>query len=266
MGRLNYITITRPDISFPVSVVSQFLQSPCDSHWDAMIRILLYIKGTPGQRVLYENKGHTQIVGYCDANWAGSPADIRSTSGYCVFTGDNLISWKSKKQDVVVRSSAKAEYRAMALTTCKLIWIKQLIQELRFEKDDQMMLVCDNQAALHIAYNPVFHERTKHIEVDCHFIREKIASRCITISFVNSSDQLADISLSHSEVQGFSSSVTSLVHITPICYTLRESVENHRIFLEYPLIYSLPFLYIIFLLFVLYLFFLLCVFLTYINR
>ncbi|RVX22575.1 Retrovirus-related Pol polyprotein from transposon RE2 [Vitis vinifera] len=122
------------------------------SHWDAVIRILRYIKSTPGQGVLYENRGHTQVVGYTDADWAGSPTDRRSTSGYCVFIG-----------------------------------------ELRFGKDEQMKLICDNQAALHIASNPVFHERTKHIEVDCHFIREKIASGCVATSFVNSNDQLADI-------------------------------------------------------------------------
>ncbi|RVW25612.1 Retrovirus-related Pol polyprotein from transposon RE1 [Vitis vinifera] len=179
VGKLNYLTITRPDISFPVSVVSQFLQSPCDSHWDVVIRILRYIKSTPGQGVLYENRGHTQVVGYTDADWAGSPTDRRSTSGYCVFIGGNLISWKSKKQDVVVRSSAEAEYRAMALATCELIWLRHLLRELRFGKDEQMKLICDNQAALHIASNPVFHERTKHIEVDCHFIREKIASGCV---------------------------------------------------------------------------------------
>ncbi|RVW39420.1 Retrovirus-related Pol polyprotein from transposon RE1 [Vitis vinifera] len=193
VGKLNYLTITRPDISFPVSVVSQFLQSPCDSHWDAVIRILRYIKSTPGQGVLYENRGHTQVVGYTDADWAGSPTDRRSTSGYCVFIGGNLISWKSKKQDVVARSSAEAEYRAMALATCELIWLRHLLQELRFGKDEQMKLICDNQAALHIASNPVFHERTKHIEVDCHFIREKIASGCVATSFINSNDQLADI-------------------------------------------------------------------------
>ena len=193
VGKLNYLTITRPDISFPVSVVSQFLQSPCDSHWDAVIRILRYIKSTPGQGVLYENRGHTQVIGYTDADWAGSPTDRRSTSGYCVFISGNLISWKSKKQHVVARSSAEAEYRAMALATCELIWLRHLLQELRFGKGEQMKLICDNQAALHIASNPVFHERTKHIEVDCHFIREKIASGCIATSFVNSNDQLADI-------------------------------------------------------------------------
>ena len=98
----------------------------------------------------------------------------------------------SKKWDVIARSSDEAEYRAMALATCELIWLRHL-QELRFGKDKQMKLICDNQVALHIASNPVFHERTKHIEVDCHFIKKKIASGCMTTRFVNSSDQLANV-------------------------------------------------------------------------
>ena len=193
IGKLNYLTITRSDISFLVSVVSQFLQSPCNSHCGAVIRILRYIKSTPGQGVLYENRGHTQVVGYTNADWVGSPTDRRSTSGYCIFIGRNLISWKSKKQDVVARSSAETEYRAMTLATCELIWLRHLLQELRFGMDEQMKLICDNQVVLHITSNLVFHERTKHIEVDCHFIIENIASGCVATSFVNSNDQLADI-------------------------------------------------------------------------
>ena len=113
---------------------------------------------------------------------------------------------------MVAKFSAEAKYRVIALTTCELIWLKQLPQKLRFGKDGQMTLVYDNQATLHIASNPVFHEMTKHIEVDCHFIREKIASGCMTTSFVNSSDQLASLSIS--EVQGFNKFVTNLVHMT----------------------------------------------------
>ena len=105
-----------------------------------------------------------------------------------MFIGGNLISWKSKKQDVVARSSVEAEYRAMTLVICELIWLKHLLQELRFGNDEHMRLICDNQVALHTSSNPVFYERTKHIEVDCHFIRKKIELGCMTTSFVNSNN------------------------------------------------------------------------------
>ena len=99
----------------------------------------------------------------------------------------------------------------MTLVACEHIWLKQLLQELRFGKDEQMTLVCDKQTALHIASNPVFHERTKHIEVDCHFIREKIASQNMTTSFVNSSAQLVNIFIKF--IRGFSTFVTNFVHM-----------------------------------------------------
>jgi len=108
-----------------------------------------------------------------------------------VFLGGNIISWKSKKQSVVVRSTA--EYRAMASLTCKLIWVKQFLRELSFCDIQTMKMYCDNQAALHIASNPVLHERTKHIEIDCHFVREKLLAKEICTEFVGSNDQLADM-------------------------------------------------------------------------
>jgi len=131
VGKFNYLTVTRFDISFAVSVVSQFLNSPCEDHWNAVIRIVKYIKGSPRKGLLYGLNNHTKVVCYSDADWAGSPSDRRSTSGYCVSIDDNLISWKSKKQSAVARSGAEAEaeYRAMASATCELIWLKQLLKE-----------------------------------------------------------------------------------------------------------------------------------------
>ena len=193
MGKLNYLTLTRPDIAFPVSVVSQFMNSPRTSHWDAIIHILRYLKKAPGRGILYKDHGHCKIEGFSDADWAGCPMDRRSTSGYCVFVGGNLVSWKSKKQAVVSRSSAESEYRAMAHATSELIWISCLLRQLGIKSSGSMHLWCDNRAAIHIATNPVFHERTKHIEVDCHFVREKLQEGIISLQHVRTGDQLADL-------------------------------------------------------------------------
>nr|KYP42216.1 hypothetical protein KK1_036356 [Cajanus cajan] len=145
VGKLNYLTMTRPDISFPISVVSQFLNMK-----HAIVRILRYIKSSPGKRLVYNDRGHTDIVGYSNADWASDASDRRSTSSYCVFMCGNLVSWKSKKQSFVARSNTKTEYRAMTHTTCELLWLKFLIQELQFCKVGHMELVCDNQSALYL--------------------------------------------------------------------------------------------------------------------
>ena len=135
----------------------------------------------------------TEIVGYCDADWAGDRVDRRSTTGYCTFIGGNLVTWKSKKQKVVSCSSAEAEYRAMRKLTSELIWIKGLLKDLGIETTTPITMHCDNQAAIHIASNSVFHERTKHIEVDCHKVRQVVEQKIILPCYTRSEDQLADI-------------------------------------------------------------------------
>ena len=174
-------------------MVSQFLESPHTTHLEAVYRILKYLKGAPGRGLLYKDHGHLRVQGFTDADWAGSPSDRRSTTGYCVFVGENLVSWKSKKQTVVALSNAESEYRAMSRTSCELLWIKHLLQELGILHEGPMDLICDNQAAMHIASNPVFHERTKHIEVDCHFVREMITQSVIQTKYLKSEDELADL-------------------------------------------------------------------------
>ncbi|RVW56301.1 Retrovirus-related Pol polyprotein from transposon TNT 1-94 [Vitis vinifera] len=193
VGKLNYLTVTRPDIAYAVSVVSQFTSAPTIKHWAALEQILCYLKKAPGLGILYSSQGHTRIECFSDADWAGSKFDRRSTTGYCVFFGGNLVAWKSKKQSVVSRSSAESEYRAMAQATCEIIWIHQLLCEVGMKCTMPAKLWCDNQAALHIAANPVYHERTKHIEVDCHFIREKIEENLVSTGYVKTGEQLGDI-------------------------------------------------------------------------
>uniref|UniRef100_A0A6N2MZF3 Integrase catalytic domain-containing protein n=1 Tax=Salix viminalis TaxID=40686 RepID=A0A6N2MZF3_SALVM len=193
VGKLIYLTITRPDITYAVSLVSQFMHAPTDHHLSMVKRILRYLKGTIGRGLVMSRNNHTNVMGYTDSDWAGNQLDRRSTTGYCMFVGGNLVSWKSKKQHVVARSSAEAEYRAMAAAACELVWLRSLLADMGCPSTTPMNLFCDNQAAMHIAKNPVFHERTKHIEVDCHYIRQQVQSNNITTYHVRTGDQLADV-------------------------------------------------------------------------
>ncbi|KAJ4797516.1 Retroelement pol polyprotein-like [Rhynchospora pubera] len=193
IGRLVYLTITRPELSYAVHILAQFMQAPLQVHYDAALRVVRYLKGNPGQGILLRTDSDLRLVGYCDSDWASCPITRRSLTGYFVMLGGSPISWKTKKQPTVSRSSAEAEYRSMATVTCELIWLKSLLSFLGVVQVQPMQLFCDSQAALHIAANPVFHERTKHIEVDCHFVRDHIREGNIYTGHVSSTEQLADI-------------------------------------------------------------------------
>ncbi|CAL8132823.1 unnamed protein product [Prunus armeniaca] len=188
VGRLIYLSHTRPGIAYAVSVVSQFMHSPSEVHRDAVNRNLRYLKSTPGKGLMYSKQGHLDVIGYTDADWVGSQTDRRSTSGYFTFVGGNLVTWRSKKQNVVARSSAEAEYRGMAHGVCELLWIKHVLTELGFKPKKPMKLYCDNIAAINIAHNPVQHDRTKHDEVDRHFIKERLEDKTLQFPFVKSED------------------------------------------------------------------------------
>jgi hypothetical protein len=159
----------------------------------AVRRILRYLKGCHGKGILFSRCGNLDVEGYSDADWGGNIDDRKSTSRYCVFVGRNLVSWRSKKQSVVARSTAEAEFRAMASGLCELMWIKILLCELRLLNGAPLRLYCDNQATINIVHNPVHHDRTKHIEIDRHFIKEKIDGGLIRVQFVRSGEQIADM-------------------------------------------------------------------------
>ncbi|XP_019094533.1 PREDICTED: uncharacterized protein LOC109129941 [Camelina sativa] len=193
VGKLIYLTITRPDIFFAMNQASQQMKNPTVHHWNMVTRILKYIKGSPGQGIWMGRNKNTELVAYCDDNYAGDRGDRRSTTGYCTFLGGNLVTWKSKKQNVVLLSSAKSEYRAMRKLTTELMWLKALLKDLGIESTKPITMHCDNEAAIHIATNSVFHERTKHIEVDCHKVREQIKLGVVLPCHTESKEELADI-------------------------------------------------------------------------
>jgi histone deacetylase 1/2 len=193
VGGLQYLTLTRPDISFAVNKVCQYLSQPTEVHWEAVKRILRYVKGTLDTGLCFRRSRFTGISIFTDADWAGCVDDRRSTGGFAIFVGPNLISWSSKKQPTVSRSSTEAEYKALANGAAEAIWLESLLKELGVTQQRTPILWCDNLGATYLTANPVFHARTKHIEIDFHFVRERVAAGALQVKFISSSDQLADV-------------------------------------------------------------------------
>ncbi|KAD0157053.1 hypothetical protein E3N88_44702 [Mikania micrantha] len=201
VGALQYVTLSRPDLAFAVNKVCQFMHSPTQNHWSAVKRILRYLQGTSDFGLwLHHNSGsHLQaytdayLQAFSDADWAGCPDDRRSTGGFAIYLGNNLISWAARKQKTVSRSSTESEYKALADTVAELTWLETLLRELCVPMNTAPTLWCDNLGATYMSANPVFHARTKHVEVDFHFVREKVAQKKLNVQFISTTDQIADI-------------------------------------------------------------------------
>lgn len=174
VGALQYTTITRPEIAYCVNQVCQLMHNPLLSHWQAIKRSLRYLVGTLDSGLTLQTKFHQpmSLEGYYYADWASDPDDRRSTSGFCVFLGSNLISWQSKKH-VVSRSSAEAEYRSLAHLVADMTWIASPLTELNFQLSRPPIIWCDNLSTVMLSANPIQHARTKHVELDIYFVREK---------------------------------------------------------------------------------------------
>ncbi|KAJ0772240.1 putative RNA-directed DNA polymerase [Helianthus annuus] len=192
IGKLIYLSLTRPDISYAVQFLSQFMHSPTEMHLEIALRLLRYLKSGPGCGLLFKKSDKLDLVGYVDSDWAKCLSTRKSVTGYCVYLGGSLVSWKSKKQSTVSRSTGEAEYRAMCSATCEIMWLLNLLREVGVNCELPVKLYCDSKAAISIAANLVFHEKTKHFEVDLHFLREKVGSGIIETVKVDSESQPAD--------------------------------------------------------------------------
>jgi hypothetical protein len=193
IGSLQYLSLTRPDICFAVNKLSQFMHKPTVTHWAATKRLLRYLKRTIFHGIHILKAAAPCLTTYSDADWAGNIDDRTSTSAYITFLGCNPISWSSKKQRAVARSSTEAEYRALANGASETLWLLALFHELGFPLTVPPSLLCDNLGATHLSFNPVQHSRMKHIQIDLHFVRDQVQKGILHVRHVHTQDQLADL-------------------------------------------------------------------------
>lgn len=193
VGSLRYLTNTRPDILFAVGVVSRYMESPTSMHMKVAKRILRYLKGTIEFGLFYSSCGDFKLQGFCDSDYAGDIDDRKSTIGFVFFMGEAAISWSSKKQSIVTLSTCESEYVAATSCACHAIWLRRLLEELHLPQDEATEIFVDNKSAQALAKNPVYHDRSKHIDTRYHFIRECIAEKKVKLNLVKTQDQIADI-------------------------------------------------------------------------
>ena len=194
IGCLNYAALTtRPDLSAAVGCLSQYMSAPSEDHWSGIKRILRYIKGTINYGLCFSTDNKNELIGYSDSDWAGDINTRRSTSGYNFFIGNSLVSWLSRKQITVAKSSTEAEYVSLSSTAQEAIWLRRLLNGLKFDIVCPTRIYEDNQGAIELSKNSKHHNRTKHIDISYHFVRERVVSGEIEIMYCPTTEMIADI-------------------------------------------------------------------------
>ena len=191
IGRLQYLSLTRPDISFAVNKLSQFMHKPTTNHWTTTKRLLRYLKQTIFHGIQIHKAGLPILRTYSDADRAGNVDDRTSTSAYISFLGSNPISWSSNKQRAIARSTTEAEYWAPANASSETMWLSTLLKELAFPVTESPQLLCDNLRATHLNFNPVNHSHMKHIQIDLHFVHDLVHKGILQVKHVHTQDQIA---------------------------------------------------------------------------
>ena len=183
IGSLLYLTVSRPDIMFSVCMCARFQANPMESHLKAVKRIFRYLMGTTNLGLWYEKSIKFELVGFCDADFAGDRVERKSTSGGCHFIGQCLISWTSKKQNSIALSTAEAEYVSAASYCSQLLWVKYQLEDYSLHLHN-IPIFCDNTSAINLSKNPIQHSRAKHIDIKHHFIRDYVQKGVFDIQFV----------------------------------------------------------------------------------
>jgi hypothetical protein len=193
VGSLMYLVNTRPDICFVVNTLSQYMVEPRRVHLIATKHVLRYIAGSVEYGLDYVRGDGVRLIGYTDSDWAGCAVDRKSTSGCCFGLGSTVVSWFSRKQKSVALSSAEAEYMAASQASCEAIWLRKLLVGLFGHELRPTMIHCDNQSCIKLSENPVFHDRSKHIEIRYHFIRDWVQRGAVQLEYISTDEQIADI-------------------------------------------------------------------------
>ena len=193
VGSMMYLTATRPDIMFAVSLINRYISRPTELHLSAAKRVLRYLQGTTGFGIFYAKRGNEELISFTESDYAGCLEDRKSTPGYTFILSSGVVAWSSRKQPIVTLSTTEAEFVAAAACSCQAVWMRRILRQLGYEGNGNTAIFCDNSSAIKLSKNPVMHGRSKHLDVRFYFLRELSQEGVIQLKYCGTQDQVADM-------------------------------------------------------------------------